>query len=232
MFPTTQVTTQNYDFAPSLGEITLNAFSRIGVRPSEILQQHMMQARMSANFLLSEWSNLTPNLWEVGLQQLPLVQGSATYSVPAETVMILDMYISYGTPATDRYIYPISRTEYASYPNKTQQSFPTVYWYDRLISQTVTFWPVPDGNGPYIAKFYTVRQTQDADFAGGLNVEIPYRFLDAFTAGFAWKLSEHFRPDLEDKMLARYERAMKIATTQDTENVGLSITPAIGGYYR
>jgi hypothetical protein len=233
MFSNTLNVTKTYGFAPSLGEIVLNAFSRIQVRPAEISQSHMFQARMSANLLLSEWSNVQPNLWEVGLQTMPLQQGIATYSIPAETVMILDLYISYGTPTPlDRYIHPISRTEYSSYPNKTQQSFPTVFWYDRLISQTVTFWPVPDGVYNYVAKFYAVRQTQDADYQNGANVEIPFRFYDAYAAGLAWKLSEHYAPQLEDKCFTRYTRAMGIATTQDTENISLMIVPGVSGYWR
>jgi hypothetical protein len=193
----------------------------------------MFNARMAMNFLLSEWSNLQPNLWEVDLQTMPLTQGVATYAVPAATVMILDLYLSTGSnPPIDRYLYPVSRTDYASYSNKTVQGVPTVFWYDRLISQNITFYPVPDGNGPYTAKFYSVRQTQDADIANGNNIEVPYRFYDAYCAGLAWKLSEHYAPQMEDKMFSRYQRALTIATTQDVENVDLYIMPGIGGYYQ
>ena len=193
----------------------------------------MFNARMAANLLLSEWSNQQPNLWEVALQSMPLTQGVATYSVTSPTVMVLDLYITTGTATTfDRYLYPVSRTEYASYPNKATQGPPTVFWYDRLVSQTVTFYPVPDGNGPYTAKFYSVRQTQDADVTNGINPEIPYRFLEAYCAGLAWKLSEQYMPQMEDKLFARYQRAWSIAATQDTENVPLMIVPSLGGYFR
>lgn len=229
MFPNPATTSGTYLYNPSLGEIVINAFGRIQVRPSEISQSHMFQARMAANLLLSEWSNQTPNLWEVGLQTLNLVQGQATYSVNANTVMILDLYVNYG--GTDHYLWPVSRTEYASYSNKAQQGVPTVFWYDRTIAQTITFYLVPDGNGPYTVSYYSVRQTQDADVTGGQNVEIPYRFLAAYCAGMAWKLSEIYAPQLEDKLFARYQRAWTIAAVQDTENVPLVITPGIGGYY-
>ena len=226
------MTSKTYDFSPNAGNILLNAFLRCGVRPTELTATHISMGQMSQNFVLAEMSNSTPNLWEVGLQTVPLLQGSATYTVPAETVMILDLYISYGTPNTDRFLYPISRTEYASIPNKTTQAFPNQFWFDRLISPTITFWPTPDGNGPYVAKYYSVRQTQDAVLANGLTVEIPYRFLEAYTAGVAWKLSELYAPQLEDKLFARYTRAMQIANTQDVENVALYITPGLSGYYR
>lgn len=225
-------TSETYDFNPTLGGLMLNAFGRCQVRPSELTQSHLFQGQLSANFVLSEFSNLQPNLWEVELRCTPLVQGTKTYSVPAETVMILDLFISYSSPTIDRYIYPVSRTEYASYPNKTQQGFPTVFWFDRLVAPTITLWPVPDGNGPYEAKYYSVRQTQDAGLANGKTVEIPYRFLEAYTAGLAWKLSELYAPQLEDKLFARYQRAWGIASTQDTENVALYIQPSMSGYWR
>ena len=231
MFNPTVTTSGNYQFAPTLGEIVLNAFGRCQVRPSEITQSHMFTARMAANLLLSEWSSLQPNLWEVALQSLPLVKGTATYSVAAQTVMILDLYISYGSPSTDRYLYPVSRTEYASYPNKTQQGFPNVYWYDRLISQSITFWYVPDGNGPYTANYYSVRQTQDADVTGGQQPEIPYRFFEAFCAGLAWKLAETYSPQMEDKLFQRYQRVWLIAAGNDTENVDIYIQPNLSGYW-
>lgn len=226
------MTSKTYNFNPSAGSILLNAFMRCSVRPAELTATHLAQGQMCENYILAELSNLTPNLWEVGLQSAPLLQGSATYTVAAETVMILDLYISYGSPTTDRYLYPLSRTEYASIPNKTTHGFPNQFWFDRLISPTITFWPVPDGNGPYVCKYYSVRQTQDAVMANGLTVEIPYRFLDAYTAGVAWKLSELYAPQLEDKLFSRYTRSLQIATTQDVENVDLFVTPSLSGYYR
>jgi hypothetical protein len=229
VFVTNNTVSKTFNFNPSGAEFVLAAFARLQVRPSEILQDHMFNARMALNFLLSEWSNATPNLWEVGLQTMPLTQGVGTYSVPAATVMILDLYVSTGT--IDRILWPVSRTEYASYANKTTQGTPTVFWYDRLISQTVTFFPIPDGNGPYTVKFYSVRQTNDADVANGFNVEIPYRFYEAYCSGLAWKLSEMYAPQLEDKLFARYQRAWTIATTQDVESVPLVIMPGIGSYY-
>lgn len=229
MFSTAQNTSKTFNFAPSGAEFVLAAFGRIQVRPTEITPSHMFDARMALNFVLSEWSNNTPNLWEVDLQVMPLTQGVETYAVPAPTVMILDLYLRIGD--IDRILWPVSRTEYASYSNKTQQGVPTVFWYDRLISQNITFYPVPDGSGPYTVRFYSVRQTQDADVSNGYNPEIPYRFYEAYCAGLAWKLSETYAPQLEDKLFARYTRAMQIALTQDTENIGMTIMPGLGGYY-
>lgn len=230
-----QVTSGQYNFAPSLGEVVLNAFSRIGVRRAEILQTHLADARMEANLLLARLADTQPNLWTVDLQALPLIQGAGTYSVPAETAMILDVYIRYGNPSTDRSMYPISRSEYSTYPEKSLQAFPTVYWFDRLVSPTITLWPVPDGNGPYTLYYYRVRQIQDADFSNGTNaltVEIPYLWMDAFCAGLAARLARIYAPNLEQIRKADADEAWGIASKQDVENVNLFINPGLNGYYR
>jgi hypothetical protein len=128
----------------------------------------MTAARMASNLLLANWANRGVNLWAVDLITVPLVQGQATYSVDSNTVVMLDAYIETVTDgvATDRIILPVSRTEYASYPNKQQQGFPTVFWFDRLISPEVTLWPVPDGTQTYL-KYYRVRQIQDSNLTSG-----------------------------------------------------------------
>ncbi len=227
-----QITSGTFLFAPSLGEVVLNAYARIGVRRPDILQTHLSDARMEANLLLAKISNLQPNLWTVDLQALPLLQGSATYTVPAETVMILDVYIRYGNPTTDRALYPVSRSEYSSYPNKDTQSFPTVYWFDRLISPTITLWSTPDGNGPYTLFYYRVRQIQDADYVNGQNIEIPYLWMDAFTAGLAYRLARIYAPSLEGQRKQDADEAWAQAAVQNTENVNIMFSPGLSSYFR
>ena len=116
-----------------------------GVR--RLTQQHFEDARMAANMMLGRWSSQGVNLWQVDLQCINLVQGQSTYQVPSNTIVMLDGYVRISTGANpiDRLILPVSRTEYASYANKSQQGFPTVFWFDRLLSPTVTLWPVPNG---------------------------------------------------------------------------------------
>ena len=230
----TQTYTGAYNFAPTAGEVIVSAFQRIQMRPAEILVTHLQQAVSELNFLFAKMSNLQRNLWTVDLQSLPLVQAQATYSIPAETVMITNAYVrtGSGTSAVDRMIFAISETEYAAISNKNTQGTPTQFWFNRLISPTITFYATPDGNGPYTVYYYRVRQIQDAQLANGLNVEVPYRWLDAVTAGLAYRLARIYRPELEDKRKMDADEAWTIAATQDTENVPLYITQSLNGYFR
>ena len=228
-------TSGTYTYNPTLGELVLYAFNLIGVRNTSLTEEHMIGARMAANLLLADWSNETPNLWKVDQVVVPLVAGQATYAVDAKTVMILDAYMTIDnglSPPIDRIILPISRSEYATYPNKTQQGFTTVFWFDRLISPTVTLWPVPDGSSAQFLTYYRVTQMQDADFTSGQTVDIPYRWLNAFADGMAVQLGRSWAPASVAVNKGFADTSYQRAYAQDTENTPLYISPMLGGYYR
>jgi hypothetical protein len=228
-------TSNTYAFNPSLGELVLYAYNLAGVRNTSLVQEHMSTARMASNLLLSRWSNQGVNLWQVDLVTVPLVQGQTTYSVDPSTVMILDAYVTTTTGSTqpiDRYILPISRTEYATYPNKEQQGFTTVYWFDRLLSPNVTLWPVPDGTSAQSLSYYRVRQIQDSEFTNGQQVDIPYLWLEAFADGLAYRLARIWNPQAAVMLKAAADESYTIASTQNVEQASQYISPQIIGYYR
>jgi len=228
-------TSGTYTFNPGLGELTLYAFNLIGVRNTAVLQEHMESARMASNMMLARWSNQGVNLWAVDLVTTSLVTNQKTYSVDANTVMILDAYVTDQNSGTniDRIILPVSRTEYASYPNKDQQGFPTVFWFDRLLSPTVTLWPVPNtDNGPSELKYYRVRRLQDSNLQNGQQVEIPYLWLEAFAYGLAQRLATIWAPDKVMMMKPMADESYQIAADQNVEQAQQYISPMISGYFR
>lgn len=230
-------TSGTYTFNPSLGELTLYAYNLIGVRNTALLQEHMEAARMAANLLCSNWSNRGVNLWAVDLVTVPLVQGQKTYNVDLNTVTMLDAYMviddGNGQPI-DRIILPVSRTEYASYPNKETEGFTTTFWFDRLISPnpTVTLWPVPDGTSAQYLKYYRVRQIQDSALQGAKNVEIPFLWLDAFAYGLAARLAVIWAPDKLQMIKPLADEAYVVAAEQNTEYAQVYISPNLSGYWR
>jgi hypothetical protein len=223
-----------FSFAPSIGELILSAYSRIGIRGTAVLQEHLQDGQREANLWLLSASNRGPNLWTVDLQTVVMVQGQVTYTVPPETVMVLDLYLDtfdgLGNP-TSTTLSPLSRTDYAGISNKNQPGQPTSFWFDRLIAPTLNFWPAPDSNGPYTLRYYRYRQVMDANLAGGQNVELPSLFLDAFVAGLSHRLARIWAPAFEAIRKVDAEEAWKIAATQNTENVPLSVVPSLGSYY-
>ena len=218
-----------YAFFPTLGSLALSAYSRIQIRRPALLAEHLTDAYNETNFLLSSWSNMAPNLWTVDLVTQALTAGTATYNVDAKTVMILDAYITISSQ--DRLIFPISRTEYASYPNKTDQGTPSIFWFDRILSPTITLWLVPD-DSTVTLQYYRCTQNQDANLQSGETPAIPYRFLDAMVAGLAHRLARIYKPEMEAARKMDAAEALMIAQTQDVESVPMVVMPQLSGYYR
>lgn len=160
---------------------------------------------------------------------------ASTYSVDPNTVVMLDTYVetvTNGSQPIDRIILPVSRTEYASYPNKQQVGFPTVFWMDRLLAPQVTIWPVPDGVSSQYLKYYRVRQIQDANYTSGQNVEIPYLWLEAFAYNLAVRLAVIWNAQKVALLKPLADEAYSIAAEQNVETAQQYISPQIQGYFR
>lgn len=226
-------TSGTYSFNPSLGEITIYAANLCGLRGTAILAEHMESARMAANMLLGRWSSQTPNLWSVDLQTVSLVQGAASYSVPDNTVAILDAYVTIGTGAAaiNRIMMPITRSEYASYSAPQQQGSVTVFWFDRLLTPTITLYLVPDGTQTSLS-YYRVRQSMDAGFSNGQTVEIPYYWLEALAFGMAFRLAVIWAPDKAVGLKAMADEAYTFASNQNVETGAVFISPLLSSYFQ
>jgi hypothetical protein len=194
----------------------------------------MVNAYNEMNYLLVELGNLQPNLWKVLQNSINLVSATALYTIPTNTVMILDAWIttqSGTTSQNDRYITPMSRTEYSALANKNTPGPPTQYWFDRLQAPTITMYPVPDNSGPFILNYFSCLRMQDANLAGGETMDIQYLFIDCIVAGLAHRLARIYKPELEAQREKDYDKAWKLAAAQNTENVPLSISPSIRRYF-
>jgi hypothetical protein len=225
-------TSGTYTFNPALSDVVLNAFARVGLHRSALGTEHYRDAADEANYLLVEWSNKQPLLWTSATQTLALVAGTATYSLLPQTVMVLIAYVrsGAGVNTSDKLIGPVSTTEYEAIPNKFLQAEPTLFWFDRQTTPAVTVWPTPNTSYSMIVR--TVRQVQDASLPSGVTVEVPYRFLDAFTAGLAARLARMYAPTLEAERKKDALDAWGIAAQQDVENVPLYIIPGLDSYFR
>jgi hypothetical protein len=228
--------TGTYGFDPNLGSIVLQAFQMLQIRPTELTQEHFQSARMAASLIGAEWSGRAGvNLWKVELVTTPLVQGQAVYSYDPSIVTILDAYISTANgdgTYTDRIILPISRSEYATYPQKSQQGLVTVYFPDRLLNPTITLWAVPDGTQTSLS-YYCMRQIQDMAMAGGATTDLPNYFLRAFTLALAADLAISWStPDRAAGLKALADQSYAIAVDQNTEAANVYMSPTLSSYYR
>lgn len=223
-----------YNFNPAISNLVMAAFARIRIRRTEITTQHLNDADIESNLVQVALGNRNPNIWTQELYSVSLVDGTATYNLPERTIAIRDAYISVtsGGVTTDRPVWPLSVTDYDFQANKTLQAPPQAYFYNKQIVPTITMWPVPDDSATYTLQIRLLSQIQDAAMSSGTTLEMPYRFLDVFVAGLAYRLSRIYAPDLEMVRKQDYADAWTDAATTDTEdNVPINISPAFGGYY-
>lgn len=132
----------------------------------------------------------------------------------------------------DRVMNPISRTDYSALPDKYQQGFPTIMWFDRLLLPTLTLWQVPDGNGPYALMYYRVTQIQDAVQTMGQTPDVPYRALECLTAYLAYFLAKEWNPAIEAVRKQDAVEAWALFASDDRERVPLMLTPDFSSFYQ
>lgn len=195
----------------------------------------MADADVEANLLQVTLGNRTPNLWRQEVYSVSLVESDAEYDLPARTVGIRDAYLTTtsGGVSTDRVVWPLSASEYDALPKKTLEAPPQSYYCQKNITPTVTVWPVPDDAATYTLKLRLMTQIQDASQVSGTTLDLPYRWLDVYVAGLAYRLACIYAPDREIKREADFEKAWANAASQDVEdNVSIYVSPVMGGYWR
>lgn len=222
-----------YNFGITNALSLLAAFERLQIFAPSLRNEHFATAARELNLLFAEASNKQVNLWKVDLLSIPMVSGQATYTLPANTIMVLDAYMTtnYGNVVNDRYLTPMSRTEYASISYKAAAAIPTQYWLDRLITPTITMYPVPSQSGVYTLNMYRCISIQDANIPGGETPDLPVRWQDWLVAGLAYRCARVYKPQLEAQRKMDAKEAWEIAAAADTENVNLQISPPISSYY-
>jgi len=224
------------DFNLDLSEYIEEAFERCG---AELRSGYDFRtARRSLNLLFTDWANRGINMWTIEQGVQTLTQGTATYTLPADTVDLIEHVIRTGagnaSTQADLQITRISVSTYSSIPNKLQQARPIQVWINRQqAAPEFTVWPVPDGSQTYQFVYWRLRRIDDA--GNGVNTQdVPFRFINALVAGLAYYLSLKI-PGAMDRMQvlkAQYDEAWDLASTEDREKAAVRFVPRqyfIGG---
>jgi len=222
---TSGTTAFNMDFT----EIAEEAWERAG---REMRSGYDLRtARRSMNLMTIEWQNRGINLWTIDEGTVSLVSGTAQYTLPADTVDLLEQVIHTGSGTTqqDLTINRISVSTYASIPNKTTTGRPIQFWIERLVdAPKINVWPVPDSND-YTFKYWRMRRIEDAG-AGVQTADMPFRFLPCLVAGLAYHIAMKV-PELAQRvqmLKAAYEEEFDRAASEDRVKTNARFVPRIG----
>jgi len=216
-------------FNLDLTEVVEEAFERAG---SEMRTGYDLRtARRSLNLLFADWANRGLNMWTFEQGTITLVPGTATYSLPADTVDLMEHVIRTGAGSAstqaDLTITRISVSTYATIPNKLQQARPIQVWIQRLVDNpTITVWPVPDSSQTYTFVYWRLRRIDDAG-TGVNTMDVPFRFLPCMVAGLAYYLALKVPGGAErlPVLKQQYDEAWDLASTEDREKASVRFVP-------
>jgi hypothetical protein len=190
-------------------------------------------ARRSMNLMTIEWQNRGINMWTIDSGTINLVEGTTQYTLPADTIDLLEHQIrtNSGNTSTqsDLTISRISVSTYASIPNKLTQGRPIQLYVERLRdAPKVNVWPVPDNNN-YVLYYWRMRRIQDAG-SGVQTADMNFRFFPCLVAGLAYHIAMKV-PELAERipmLKAVYDEQFEMAAGEDREKTAARFVPRIG----
>ena len=191
-------------------------------------------ARRSMNLLTIEWQNRGLNLWTIDSGTQTLTAGTSQYTLPADTIDLLDHVIRTNagntTTQSDLTINRIGVSSYAAIPNKLTQGRPLQVWVERLkTAPRINLWPVPDDSQTYTFVYWRLRRVEDAG-NGVETADMNFRFLPCLVAGLAYYIAMKV-PELLttiDMLKMVYDEQYNLAAGEDREKTSERFVPRVG----
>lgn len=213
---------------PDLPELFEEAFERAGLEMRS--GYDLKTARRSLNLLTLEWQNRGLNLWTIEPGTIALTSGTGTYSLPADTIDVIEMSLrtGSGTNQVDTNVERISVSTYSQQSNKNTQGRPTQGFVRRLATETtVTLWPVPDSVESYTLAYYRLRGIESISQGITGTADVPPRFVPCLVAGLAYYIAMK-KPQVADRVQAlkqEYEFQFELAAGEDQDSSSLRFIP-------
>ena len=222
-------------FNLDINELCEEAYERAGLEMRS--GYDLATARRSINLMGLEWANRGLNLWLVEEGSVTLATGTATYTLPADTIDLLEHVLrtnSGSSNQTDTALIRMSVSTFSQITNKRTSGKPTQIYIDRQRdAPTITLWPIPSSthNGDFV-RYFRLRRIQDTGSKGSNTTDIPARFLPCMVAGLAYYIALK-RPEAASRiptLKAIYEEQFDLAAEEDREKATLTFTP-LSDYY-
>lgn len=181
------------DFSLTATQIVEEARSLLGINADEesLSATELTKGLRALNMMLKAWQADGVYLWTYTEGTLTLVQSQESYSFAAAgdftTVPFDIVQMRITRNSTDLEMYELSREEYYRLPNKTNEGYPTQFFYDRQRSSgTLYVWPSPDSTAGTL-KFTYRRIIMDLD-ASSDNMDLPQEWYQAVVYNLASNL--------------------------------------------
>ena len=227
--------TTTFEKGFSISDIIEEAYERIGIQGVSGYQ--LKGARRSLNIMFQECANRGLHYWEVGNNNITLVDGQSTYTIyrstadgtsDATAIYGVDdiLEASYRASNVDTPLTKINRSSYQALSNKTSEGTPSQYFVQRFIDKiTITLYLTPGSSeaGNTINYYYTKRIEDAGAYTN--DADVPYRFVPCMVAGLAYQLSIKHAPERIQMLKMLYEDELNRALTEDGSSSSSFITP-------
>ena len=215
---------------PDIPDLFEEAYQRAGLELRT--GNDVRNARRSFNLLTMEWQNRGLNLWTIAAGTQALTSGTATYTLPADTVDLIEHQIrtGTGTSQTDTNLTRVSVSTYAQQSAKNTTGKPTQIFIQRLAaSVTATLWPVPDSADTYTLSFFRVVGIDgiSSGIDGTTTSFIPPRFAPCLVSGLAYYIAMK-RPEVANRVAPlkqEYEFQFELAAGEDSDSSSARFVP-------
>ena len=212
---------------PDMPEIFEEAFERAGLEMRT--GYDLKTARRSLNLLTLEWQNRGLNLFTIEAGTLAVTAGTATYTLPTDTIDIIEHQIRTGTGTNqiDTALERVSVATYAQQTNKNTQGRPTQIYVQRLPTETkVTLWPVPDNTTSYTISYFRLKGIDGLSSGVGAAISsVPPRFVPCLVAGMAYYIAMKKNPQMAANLKQEYEFQFQLAAGEDEETASIKFVP-------
>jgi hypothetical protein len=214
---------------PDMPDLFEEAYERAGLEMRS--GYDLKTIRRSLNIMTLEWANRGINLWTIEAGTTPLVAGTATYTLPTDTIDLIEHQLrtGSGTSQTDTFLERVSVSTYAQQTNKNITGRPTQVFIQRLAtSTTVTLWPVPDSQTSYTLFYYRLKGIDGLSSGVGASVtSVPPRFVPALVAGLAFHIASKKKEAmaLVPMLKQEYEEQFALAAEEDRDRSSVSFVP-------
>ena len=188
---------------PDIPDLFEEAYARAGVELRT--GNDLREARRSFNILTMEWQNRGLNLWTIAAGTTSLTAGTATYTLPTDTVDLLEH-------------------------TKNSQGKPSQIFIQRLsASVTATLYPVPDSADTYTLSYYRVVGVDgiSSGIEGTTTSFVPPRFVPCLVSGLAYYTAMK-KPEVAARVAPlkqEYEFQFELAAGEDTESASARFVP-------
>ena len=219
---------------PALSELFEEAYERAGLEMRS--GYDLKTPRRSLNIMTLEWQNRGLNLFTIEAGTLPLTAGTATYTLPVDTIDLIEHQLrtdSGTAQQLDAFIERMSVSTYSQQGNKNTTGRPSQIYVQRNATNVeITLWPVPNSAATYILSYYRLKGIDSlVDGIGGATTSVPPRFVPALVSGLAYYIAMK-KPEAANRVIPlkqEYEEQFRMAANEDQDRSTFRIVPFTAG---